>query len=89
MTFGRLRQMIPILKVRIGRQLGFMRMNPDRRIDEFILLRDLDRAIERPRTITGADCHNIRNPGVPRPRQNSRQSERSVARRDGMGINQT
>src|SRR3954469_2468664 len=55
-------ELLKRLEIRIRRELRFMRMNPDRRINEVMRLRDLYRTIQRSRPIPSSHRKNICNP---------------------------
>ena len=60
-------QLFKFLKVGIGRQFGFVRMDTDSGLDEVVLLSELNAAIERAGTGPTANGDNLFNASVPRP----------------------
>ncbi len=55
MTLGRFASCSSSARICIGCQLGFVGMNPDRGVDEFVLFGQLDAAIQSPRPVTVAN----------------------------------
>ena len=65
---GPFRQLFEFLKVGVGGQLGFMRMDADGGVDKFVLLGQSNAAVQRAGPGSAANGDDLFNAAVPRPR---------------------
>src|ERR1700688_2416297 len=70
--FGIFRQLRHLFEIGIAGEFGFMRINPNRGINEVMLLGKADCAVERPWSGTAADGENSFNTRVPGSLQHGR-----------------
>src|SRR6266852_3379140 len=68
--FGMPRQPFHVLVHAFVCQLGFVGMNSEGGVDEFVLLRQPNPAVHLRRPVAVADGNNSRDPGLPRPSDN-------------------